>query len=63
MSRRETSIRKALAAQAAVNRSIEQAIQALYLDPLTSAVCTPKEIREMFLKLYKAEKKFLPNFK
>lgn len=51
------------AAQAAVNRSIEQAIQALYLDPLTSAVCTPKEIREMFLKLYKAEKKFLPNFK
>ena len=52
-----------MAAQACVNRSIEQAIQALYLDPLTSAVCTPKEIKEMFLKLYKAEKKFLPNFK
>jgi len=51
-----------LGAQACVERSIEKAIYALMLDPLTSAVCSPAEIKEMTLKLFKAEKRFLPDF-
>jgi len=51
-----------LGAQACVERSIEKAIYSLMLDPLTSAVCSPAEIKEMTLKLFKAEKRFLPNF-
>jgi len=52
-----------LAAEAAVERSMEKAIYALMLDPLTSAVCSPAEIKEMTLRLFKAEKKFLKGFK
>jgi len=51
-----------LGAQACIEHSIEKAIYALMLDPLTSAVCSPAEIKEMTLKLFKAEKRFLPNF-
>jgi len=51
-----------LGAQACVEHSIEKAIYALMLDPLTAAVCSPAEIKEMTLKLFKAEKRFLPNF-
>jgi len=51
-----------LGAQACVERSIEKSIYALMLDPLTSAVCSPAEIKEMTLKLFKAEKRFLPDF-
>jgi alpha-galactosidase len=52
-----------LAATAAIERSIETAVHALLLDPLTSAVCSPREIREMTLALFKAEKKFLPGYR
>jgi alpha-galactosidase len=52
-----------LGAQAAIERSIEKAIYALLLDPLCSAVCTPKQIREMTLKMFAAEKKFLPGYR
>jgi alpha-galactosidase len=52
-----------LGARAAVERSIEAAIHALLLDPLTAAVCTPAEIKRMTLELFAAEKKFLPRFK
>ena len=52
-----------LAAEAAIERSVEMAIHALMLDPLTSAVCSPAEIKKMTLELFKAEKKFLPDFK
>jgi len=51
-----------LAATAAIERSIEAAIQALMLDPLTAAVCTPEEIRRMTLELFEAEREFLPGF-
>ena len=51
-----------LAAQAAMQHSIETAIQALMLDPLTAAVCTPAQIREMALELFEAEREFLPGF-
>ncbi len=52
-----------LGAQACIERSVEKAIYALMLDPLTSAVCSPAEIKEMTLKMVKAEKKFLPGYK
>lgn len=51
-----------LAAEAAIHRSKELAIQALYLDPLTAACCSPAEIRRMTLELFEAEKEFLPEF-
>ena len=52
-----------LGARAAVERSIETAIHALLLDPLTSAVCSPDEIKRMTLELFAAEKRFLPRYK
>lgn len=52
-----------LGAQAAIERSKELAIQALYLDPLTAAVLSPAEIREMTLELFKAERTFLKGYK
>jgi alpha-galactosidase len=52
-----------LGAQACIEKSVEKAIYALMLDPLTSAVCSPAEIRQMTLEMFKAEKKFLPGYK
>lgn len=52
-----------LVATAAIERSKEAAIHALMLDPLTAAVCSPAEIREMTLKIFKAEEKYLPKYK
>jgi alpha-galactosidase len=52
-----------LGAQAAIERSIEKAIHALMLDPLTAAVCTPAQIKAMTLELFRAEKAFLPGYK
>jgi alpha-galactosidase len=52
-----------LAAHAAIHRSKEAAIQALMLDPLAAAVCSPAEIRSMTLELFDAEKQFLPGYK
>jgi alpha-galactosidase len=51
-----------LAAQAVIERSREAAIQALMLDPLTSAVCSPSEIREMTIRLFEAEIEYLPDY-
>ena len=51
-----------LATRAAMERSIETAIHALMLDPLTAAVCTPAQIRQMTLELFEAERDFLPGF-
>ena len=52
-----------LGAQAAVERSKDLAAHALMLDPLTAAVCTPSQIREMTMELFKAEKAFLTGYK
>lgn len=52
-----------LGAQACIERSVEKAIYALMLDPLTSAVCSPEEIKRMTLEIFKAEKKYLPGYK
>ena len=49
-----------LAAKAAVRADREMAVHALMLDPLTSAVCSPDEIRAMALEMFRAEKSYLP---
>ncbi len=52
-----------LGSQACIERSKELAIYALYLDPLTSAVCSPSEIKQMTLEMFEAEADYLPGFK
>lgn len=52
-----------LGAQAAIERSKEAAIHALMLDPLTSAVCTPAQIKAMTLEIFDAEKDYLPGYR
>ncbi len=51
-----------LAADAAVHKSKQHAEWALMLDPLTSAVCCPAEVRELTKRLFDAEEQFLPGF-
>jgi len=52
-----------LAAEAAIHRSKEAAVHALMLDPLTSAVCSPQEIRAMTEELFNTQKRFLRGFR
>lgn len=52
-----------LGAQAAIERSKEAAIYSLMLDPLTAAMCSPAEIKQMTLELFDAEAEFLPGYK
>ncbi len=52
-----------LGATAAIEKSVEAAIYALYLDPYTAAMCSPKEIKQLTLDMFKAESRFLPGFK
>jgi alpha-galactosidase len=49
-----------LAATAVVERRREAAVQALLLDPLTAAVCSPAEIRQMTEELLEAERDYIP---
>lgn len=51
-----------LAVDACIERSREKAIMALMLDPLTSAVCSPAEIREMALRMFEAQEPYLPGY-
>jgi alpha-galactosidase len=52
-----------LGAQAAIDRSKEAAIHSLMLDPLTSAVCSPRQIKAMVLEMFEAEKTFLCEYR
>ncbi len=52
-----------LGADAAIHKSVELATQAMLLDPLTAACCSPSEIKKMTLELFAAEKKFLSGYK
>lgn len=52
-----------LGTTAAIEGSIEAAIHSLLLDPLTSAICSPAEIKKMTLELFAAEKAFLPGYR
>lgn len=51
-----------LAAEAAITGNMELAYWAVAMDPLTSAVLTLKEIREMVNEMFEAEKEWLPQF-
>jgi alpha-galactosidase len=51
-----------LAADAALNSDTERIVHAVAMDPLTSAVCTLHEIREMCSEMLEAERRWLPNF-
>lgn len=52
-----------LAVEAALTGDPEYAMQAVAMDPLTSACCTLKEIRDMTGEMLAAERKWLPEFK
>jgi alpha-galactosidase len=51
-----------LCAEAALSGDPEYVMQALAMDPLTSAVCTLKEIRDMAGEMLDAESPWLPRF-
>lgn len=52
-----------LASTACIERSKEAAIHAMMLDPLTAAVCTPRQIKQMTLEMFDAEKDYLPGYR
>lgn len=51
-----------LTAEAALNSDPERIVQAAAMDPLTGAVCTLNEVREMCTEMLEAEREWLPNF-
>jgi alpha-galactosidase len=51
-----------LVVTAIMEREREAAVHALMLDPLTSAVCSLSEIRQLFDEMVEAEKSYLPEF-
>ncbi|MCP5114688.1 MAG: alpha-galactosidase [bacterium] len=53
---------QSLAAQAALESDPELLMQAVAMDPLTSAVCTLAEAREMASEMLEAQRQWLPGF-
>ena len=51
-----------LAAEAALDGDPEHVVHAVALDPLTAAVCTLKEIRDMCSEMLEAQRPWLPQF-
>lgn len=51
-----------LMVQALLNEDREAAVHALMLDPLTAAVCSLSEIRQMFDEMATTQKAYLPHF-
>ncbi|MEO8661192.1 MAG: alpha-galactosidase [Bryobacteraceae bacterium] len=51
-----------LTADAALNSDTERLVQAVAMDPLTGAVCTLTEIREMCTEMLAAQRQWLPGF-
>lgn len=51
-----------LCAQGILNRNREAIVHAMMLDPLSAAVCSLDEIRSMAEELFKAERKFIPEW-
>lgn len=45
-----------------LNKDPESIIYAMMVDPLTAAVCSPAEIRQMTVELLKAEKRYIPEW-
>jgi alpha-galactosidase len=52
-----------LTAEAALNADTEHVVHAVAMDPLTSAVCTLKEIRDVCSEMLEAQRSWLPQFK
>ncbi len=52
-----------LAAEAALEGDTEKIVQAVAMDPLTSAVCTLKQIRDMCSEMLEVQRKWLPQLK
>ena len=52
-----------LAVEAAMEKSKEKVYRALCFDPLTSAVCSLAEIREMTNQLFEANRDYLKDYK
>jgi alpha-galactosidase len=52
----------ALMARAILERDRQAALHALLLDPLTAAVCSPREIRDLFDEMWEAERPYLEAF-
>jgi len=52
-----------LAVQAVLEQDREKALYALYVDPLSAAVCSPAEIKSMFEELWEADRAYLPDWK
>jgi len=55
-------ISQQLAAEAALSGDPEYLVHAMALDPLTGAVCTLREVREMAAEILEAERPWLPQF-
>lgn len=53
---------QSLAAEAALESDPERVVQAVAMDPLTSAVCTLGAIREMCAEMLEAQREWLPGF-
>ena len=51
-----------LAVEAALSLDPEHVVHAIAMDPLTGAVCTLSEVREMTAEMLEAEKEWLPQF-
>jgi len=51
------------AVESALTLDKERAYQAVLLDPNTNSICSPEEIRNMVDEMFKAETKWLLNFK
>ncbi len=51
-----------LAVEAGLTGDPEYAMQAIAMDPLTSTVCTLREVREMTREMLQAEREWLPQF-
>lgn len=53
---------QSLAVEAAFTGDPEYAVQAIAMDPLTSAVCTLDEVRDMTIEMLEAQRQWLPRF-
>ena len=51
-----------LGTEAVLKRDRQAALYALMVDPLTAAVCSPAEIKQMFEEMWAAQAEFLPGY-
>lgn len=52
-----------LAVNSVLNNDKEMALHALMVDPLTAAVCSLSEIKDMFDELFEAEREYIGDLK